>query len=182
MKKTFLLVAMVILAMSGCGSPSGSTTDLKSVYLTISPSSDRLETDVLTGNSCAAGTSGTYTTATLPIVITSTAYPNSTTKSSVTINSVTISYSKYGTSSTAPALPVQYDTGGTISAGGSKTFNVKVATDKLKLDLVNTYGFNLCSLDYWEYYATITFNGVEDIGGKSFSLSTVVKVAFADRN
>lgn len=182
MKKLLLLCALISLAMLGCGSPSGSTTDLKTVYLTISPSSDRLETDVLNGNSCTTGTSGTFTTETIPIMLTSTAYPNSTIKSPVTINSISISYSKYGSSLSVPTLPVQYDTGGIVDAGGSKTFNVKVAPDKLKSDLVTTYGFNLCSSDYWEYYATITFTGVEDIGDKSFTLSTVVKVAFADRN
>ena len=182
MKKILLLCVLLNLAMSGCGGSSGSTTELRTVYLTSTPSSDRLEADVLTGNSCSTGTGGTYTTETIPINVTSTSYTNSDKKSPVTINSIAISYSKYVPSSSVPALPTQYDSGVTINPDETKTFAVKVAPDKLKLDMVNLYGFNLCSSDYWEYFATITFNGVENYGGKSVSFSTVVKVAFADRN
>ena len=181
MKKLLFLCVVVSIGLFGCGGTSGSTTSLATVYLTASPTTDRLEADVLTGNSCTTG-GGTYITETIPIAVTSTAYPNATSKSPVTISDVKISYSKYDPLSAAPAIPVQYDTGLTINPGETKTFSVKVATDKLKLDLVNNYGFNLCSLDYWEYYATITFSGVENFTEKTVSFSTVVKVAFADRN
>ena len=180
--RNLIYISMALsIGLSGCGSSMGSTTDLTTVYLTATPSTDRLEADVLTGNSCSTG-GGTYTTQTIPIIVTSTAYANATTKSPVTINSIAISYSKYGASSTAYPLPTQYDTGATINPGDSKTFNVKVAPDKLMLDMVDTYGFSLCSLDYWEYYATVAFSGVENFTGKSVLFNTVVKVAFADRN
>ncbi|MDD2898461.1 MAG: hypothetical protein PHI31_07085 [Desulfuromonadaceae bacterium] len=181
MKRVSLLLAFVCLAILGCGSPTGSTIELQTVSLSVAPGSDRLEADVLIGNSCTTG-GGTYTTQTIPIVVTSTPYANASIKSPVTISKITISYSKYDPTSAAPVLPNQYDTGGTIYPGVPKTFDVKVAPDKLLLDLVNTYGLTLCSLDYWEYYVTITFDGVEDIGGKSVTFSTKVKVAFADRN
>ncbi|MEI7815990.1 MAG: hypothetical protein WCI45_02250 [Desulfuromonadales bacterium] len=181
MGKIFVLFVVLFLGLLGCGNSTGSSTDLNTVYLAVSPSSSRLEADVLTGNSCTNG-GGTYTTESIPITITSTAYSTALVKSPVTINNIKVSYSKYNTNSTAPTLLDQYDTGLTINPDEVKTFNVNVATDKLKLDLVQTYNFNLCSLDYWEYYATITFSGVEDYTKKSFSFSTIVKVAFADRN
>jgi hypothetical protein len=181
MKKYLLLLAIVCFPIVGCGSPSGSTTDLATVYLIASPLSDRLEADVVTGNSCTTG-GGTFATQTIPVSVTSTPYPNAINKSSVTINRIMISYAPYDLTSAAPLIPVQYDTGGTIFPGVARTFDVKVAPDKLLIDLVNIYGLNLCSLDYWEYYVTITFNGVEDFGGKPVTFSTTVKVAFADRN
>lgn len=181
MKKLFLLCLSLSFGWSGCGGSTGSTTDLTTVYLTATPTSSRLEADVLTDNSCTSG-GGTYTTETIPVTVTSTAYTNATVKSPVKINNITISYSKYGVGSAAPALPLQYDTGATINPGESKVFNVNVATDKLKLDLVQNYGFSLCSLDYWEYYVTITFSGIENFTDKPVSFSTDVKVAFADRN
>lgn len=179
--KKILLLAALCLGMSGCGGGSGSTETLETVYLNLSPVSDRLEADILDGNSCTTG-GGTFITQTIPIDVTSTAYSNAINKSPVTINSISISYRKYDPTSTAPVLPTQYDTGKTIAPNSTVTFDVKVAPDKLKFDLVDKFGFNLCSADYWEYYATITFNGVEDYTGKSFSKFTEVKVAFADRD
>lgn len=179
--KNLLLLAALCLGMAGCGGGSGSTESLSTVFLTVSPVSDRLEADVLDGNSCTTG-GGTFVTQTIPIAVTSTPYPNAINKSPVTIKSISISYRKYDPTSTAPALPTQYDTGKTIAPNTTVTFDVKVAPDKLKLDLVNKFGFILCSADYWEYYATITFSGVEDNTDKSVSFSTEVKVAFADRD
>lgn len=181
MKKLFFACVAISICFAGCGGSSGSTKELTTVYLTVTPNSDRLEADVLTGNSCSTG-GGLYLTESIPVTITSTAYTNATAKSPVTISGVQISYSKYDPKSAAPPLPLQNDTGATINPGESVIFTVKVAPDKLKLDLVNNYGFSLCSLDYWEYYATITFSGVENFTNKPVSLSTVVKVAFADRN
>ncbi len=181
MKKLLLICMSLSFGWLGCGGTSGTTTDLSTVYLTASPGSSRLEADVLTGNSCTTG-GGTYTTETIPIDITSTPYTTATVKSPVTINKITISYSKYDPNSAAPALPDQYDSGVTINPGTKQTINVNVAPDKLKLDLVDTHGFSLCSKDYWEYYVKITFSGVEDFTNKSVSISTQVKVAFADRN
>lgn len=175
---SLLLITVVIIA--GCGGSSGSTTDLNTAYLTVSPTSNRLEADVLTGNSCTTF-GGAFETESIPITVTSTPYANATVKSPITINSIMISYSKYDINSAAPALPIQYDTGFTINPGTSLPINVNVAPDKLKFDMVDSYGFNLCSADYWEYDVTITFIGVENFTGKSFSISTKVKVAFADR-
>lgn len=181
MRNLLLLAAFFCLGTSGCGGGSGSTESLATVFLTVSPVSDRLEADVLDGNSCTTG-GGTFITQTIPIAVKSTSYPNAINKFPVTIKSISISYKKYDPASTAPALPTQYDTGKTINPDTTVTFDVKVAPDKLKLDLVDKYGFILCSADYWEYYATITFNGSEDNTDKPFSFSTEVKVAFADRD
>lgn len=180
--RNLLLLAALCLGIAGCGGGSGSTETLETVYLTVSPVSDRLEADVLVGNSCTTGGGGTFTTQTIPIAVTSKSYANATRKSPVTINGITISYEKYSQASTVPVLPVQYDTGMTINPDSTVTFNVKVAPDQLSFNLVDKLGFNLCSADYWEYYASITFNGVEDYSGKSVSFSTKVKVAFADRD
>lgn len=178
MKKLLLLCVSLCLVVAGCG---GSSSGGKTVYLTVTPESDRLEADVVTDNSCTTG-GGTFKTESIPIKLTSTAYSNANTKSSVTIDKVEISYKKYDPSSLAPELPTQYDTGMTILAGSTVTSNVKVAADKMKLDLVMNNGFNLCSADYWQYYATITFSGKEDYTNTPLSISTVVMVAFADRN
>jgi hypothetical protein len=114
--------------------------------------------------------------------VTSTAYKNTTVASPVTIDSVTISYKPYNTAASTHPLPTQYDTGGTILPGTTKTFDVKVAPDSLKEIMVVNMGFQLCSADYWEYYADITFSGRENNPpNKSVSFTQTVKVAFADR-
>jgi hypothetical protein len=152
------------------------------VYLTATPLTSRLEADVLTANTCTAGISadGTFTTQTVSINITSTKYPNAIVGSPVTINSIVISYIPYNSAASNHPLPTLYDTGGTIAAGTTKTFTVNVAPDMLKINMVNNMGFQLCSMDYWEYYADITFNGVENNSNKSFRFTQTVKVAFAD--
>lgn len=180
MKKIMLLSMTLCCGLFGCGTP-GPSSELTTVYLTATPSSSRLEADVLTGNSCSAG-GGKYQTETIPIVVTSTAYANATDKYPVTINSIKISYSKADPTSAAPSLPIHYDSGLMINPGESKTFDVTVAPDNLKADMVNNYGFNLCSLDYWQYYATITISGFENYSNREVSIVTSVTVAFADRN
>lgn len=181
MKKLILLCAVINCAMFGCGGAGGSTTStLQTVYLTSSPNTDRLEADVRTGNSCTTG-GGSYLSESVGISVTSTAYPNTVTPSPITIQSISISYQGYNADAIAHPLPVQYDTGGTVLPG-TTVFNVKVAPDILKYDMVMNRGFSLCSADYWEYYAVITFSGIENFSNKSFTFSEKVKVAFADRN
>lgn len=182
MKRILLLGALLSCSMFGCGAGAGgSSSSLESVYLTSSPVTDRLEADILTGNSCTTG-GGSYATETVGITVSSTAYPNTITPSPVTIQQISISYSPYTDVAKTHPIPVQYDTGGTILPGSTTTFNVKVAPDNLKYYLVNTSGFQTCSADYWEYYAVITFSGIENFSKKSVSFTQTVKVAFADRN
>lgn len=181
MKKLLLLSLILCLAVSGCGGAGGSTTELNTVSLVTSPSSDRLEADMLNSNSCTAG-GGTFVTETIPVTVTSTAYPNAIKPSPVTIDSIKISYIGYNEAGISHPLPIQFDTGNTINPGEAKVFNVKIAPDSLKINMVNNMGFGICSLDYWEYYAVITFSGTENFTNKSVSFTEKVKVAFADRN
>lgn len=183
MSKTLLLILSLVMSCSmiGCGGGGGSTANLNTVSLSVSPASNRLEADVSTGNTCSAtgvSSGGTLSTDTISVDVTSTAYPNTLKPSPVTIQRIIISYAP--AISGVPAIPVYYDTGFVIPPNTTATAQVHV-TDKLKLDLLNSFGFQLCSSNYFEYNVTITFEGVEDFTNKSVSFSTQVKVAFADR-
>ena len=182
--KNMLWMLLIALTCSSCGNVSGSTTLLETVMVTSMAKLDSLETDILKGNTCTGTVSsgGTYITDTIPVDIISKSYDNATRKSLVTINSIKISYSKYNTSTSIPLLPDQFDSGVTVLPDTTVTLNVKVAPDSLKLYLVNTLNFNLCTVDYWEYYATITFDAVESYSNRKADIKPViVKVAFADR-
>jgi len=184
MKKMMSVSAVVLLIMSGCGGGGGSTSDLATVSLSVTAVLDRLEADMVTSNTCTSGSSsgGTFSTETIPIAVTSTKYNNVTNPSPVTIQQISISYQPYNTTAALHPLPAQYDTGKTVSPGSTVQFDVKVAPDSLKILMYdNGNGFQLCSLDYWEYYALITFSGEEDYTKKKVSFSQTVKVAFADR-
>lgn len=184
MRRLMCLCAVVLSIMSGCGGGGGSTSDLATVSLSVTAVSDRLEADMVTANTCTAGSSsgGTFSTETIPIAVTSTKYNNVTNPSPVTIQGISISYQPYNTAAALHPLPVQYDTGKVILPGVTEQFDVKVAPDSLKILMYdNGNGFQLCSLDYWEYYALITFSGEENYTKKKVSFSQTVKVAFADR-
>lgn len=183
MMKVFnvFLCCVALFSLSGCGGGGGSTTDLNTVSLSVRPTSNRLESDVSTGNVCSAtgvSSGGTLSTDTINVDVTSTAYPNALKPSPVTIQRIQISY--VPAISGVPVIPTYYDTGFVIPPNTTLSAQVHV-TDKLKLDLLNSFGFQLCSSNYYEYNVTITFEGVEDYTNKSVSFSTQVKVAFADR-
>lgn len=175
---TVILAGLMLLY--GCGSGSGSTTVLNTVSLSVQPQTNRLESDVLTGNKCTSSVSsgGTYSTDTISVDVVSTAAANALKPSPVTIQRVTLAFTP--AISSAPVIATYYDTGFVVPPNGTTTALVHI-TDKLKYDLVNSYGFQPCSADYFEYNVTMTFEGVEDYSNQSVSFSTQVKVAFADR-
>lgn len=181
-----LATCHAFLLLSSCGgSLGGGLGEFKTVTVSASAKTPRLEADVLTGNTCAAtvSTGGTYVTESVDVDIKSTVYPKLTGQAlSVSIDGVTISYMP--ANSATPALADQFITtlGTTVTPGGSATIPVPVAKDIVKLSLVNEKNLQLCSTAYYEYYVTITFDALEIGSGTRKKISTSLNVAFADRS
>jgi ribosomal protein L31 len=180
-----LATCHAFLLLSSCGgSLGGGVEEFKTVMVSATAKTSRLESDVLTGNTCGAtgSTGGTYATDNVDVDIKSTLYPKLTGQAlSVRIDRVTISYTPANTSS--PALPDQFLTlSDTVTPGGTLTLPVPVAKDILKLSLVNDKNLQLCSTAYYEYYVTITFDALEIGSSTSKRISTSLNVAFADRS
>jgi hypothetical protein len=172
------------MALSSCGgSPSNTVGEFKTVQVTAQADTIRLESDVLTGNTCSStvSTAGTFKTDDVNVTFTSTVYPNlGGTPLAVTIDSYVVHYAPANTSS--PVLPDQFGTmqGTVVDAGGSKSVSVAVVPDSLKASLVNSFGFQLCSTTTFQYFVTITFYGTE-LSGLQRSIPTSLNVEIADR-
>ncbi|MFZ3208941.1 MAG: hypothetical protein WA140_08905 [Geobacteraceae bacterium] len=189
-KKIFIFKALAtchaFLLLSSCGgSLGGGVEEFRTVTVSATAKTPRLESDVLTGNSCGetGSTGGTFVTDIVDVDIKSTIYPKFTGQAlSVSIDSVTISYAPY--SSGAPALSDQFiaTLGTAVAPGGTVSIPVPVAKDIVKLSLVNEKGLQLCSTAYYEYYVTISFDALEIGSGTRKRISTGLNVAFADRS
>lgn len=179
MNKLLLLCVALSCSMFGCGGgASGSTATLERMYLTWSPSVSRIESDIVTGNTCSPVTSGNIVTDKISLTVISTAYPNSIAPSNITIQSSSIIYKPINT--LASAHPLQNQPGATITLlPGTNTFDIAIAPRDLKVQMLNS-GFPTCTTDTWNYWAEITFSGVEDLSGRTFTQKVVVEVSFGD--
>ncbi len=188
-KSLFILLAIAYSALltscGGGGGAGGGAGELKTVYLVPSISISRLESDVNTGTDCSVSPPipGTYATDTVDVTISSNLYPNITSGKYVSVDSATITYTGANASGVAHPLPTDYlsITGATIAPGSNVSISVPVAKDILKYDLVNRYGLQLCSAQYYEYYVTITFDCLEIGTDKRTTVTARLNVAFADR-
>jgi ribosomal protein L31 len=189
-KKIIILKALVtcqaFLLLSSCGgSLGGGVEEFRTVTVSATAKTPRLESDVLKGNTCVGtdSTGGTFATDTVDVDIKSAIYPKFTGQAlSVRIDRVTISYAPANTSS--PALPDQFLTlSDTVTPGGTVTIPVPVAMEKVKISLVNEKGLQLCSTaSIYEYYVTITFDALEIGTGTRRRIPAELSVAFADRS
>lgn len=185
-KRLAIFSAFVALSACGGGDIAGGTTEFDTVMLSAQTATLRLESDVLTGNTCTDGNSadGLYSSDYVNVSVKSTIYPKFTgTASPVAIDSYTVEFMPVNTVS--PQLPSKtFSTmGTTVSAGGTVTIPVAVATEDMKYNtLVLQKNLLPCSGTIYEYYVKVTFNAVETFGGKRGSVSASLNVAFADRN
>ena len=181
--------SMVLLTSCGSDSPGGGTSEFKTISISASASTTRLESDLLTGNTCTNSVSsgGTFSTDSVDVNIVSTAYPGITTALPVAIDSYTIDFIPNASMSTGtpPALSRLSGSslGQSISAGGSLTIPVAIVPEALKVNLVNNGTIGLCSGTVYAYYALITFQGIEVGTGTRNSIGPIsLDVVFADRS
>lgn len=190
MFRSKLILSLLILTLpcmlSSCGSQSagGGTGEFTTVMMTAQPSTIRLESDVVTGNTCptSATSGGTFLTDNVDVDLTSTAYSNvNIAPLPVRVTSVNVTYTPKN--SVSPALPAQpYPLGVIVNSGAKATVPIAIAPEILKQKLVTDYNLQLCSSSLYEYYVTLTFTGVEIGGtGTSHQFTTNLDVAFADR-
>lgn len=182
----WLVLSSFLLSLASCGgSTGGGVAEFKTVTVAAQSGTTRLESDVLTGNSCTVdgSTGGEYATDNVSVTITSTIYPGfSGTASPVKIDSYTITFSPANSSS--PALPAINGSiiGTTIPAGGSLVLPIAVAPEILKYSLMNDKNLQACTATMFQYYVLITFNGLEVNTGTRVTFETSLNVAFADRS
>ena len=180
-----LLSSFLILSSCGGGSTTGGgVADFKTVTVAAHASTPRLESDVLKGNTCSAtgSTGGTFVTDNVDVTINSTTYPGfSGTTSSVEIDSYTVKFTP--ANAVSPPLADLHGSiiGSTVSADGSLSIPIAVAPDILKFSLINDKNLQPCSATMYEYFVTISFNGLELNTGKRSTFETSLNVAFADR-
>lgn len=172
-----------LLLLSSCGSDNagGGSGEFTTVIMSANTKTDRLEADVITGNVCPA-TNGTVKTETVDVDVISKLYPNVAIPAlPVRVYSYTVSYTPR--TPVSPAIPAQsFASGAVIDPGTKTTIPIPVATDDMKILLINQFGLQPCSLMTFDYHVTITFNGTEIGGsGSSQSFYTNMDVAFADR-
>lgn len=174
-----------LLLLSSCGSDSMGTgvAEFKTVMVAAQAGTPRLESDILTANSCGTtgSTGGAVETDNVDVTVTSTEYPNFTgTRSAVLIDKYTVSYTP--ANSVSPALPVQNGTTTIpVAAGGSVAIDVAVVPDSLKLSLLNNNNIQPCSITIFNYYVTVTFEGLELNTGERKSFIATLNLEIADR-
>ena len=178
--------ALVLLSSCGGGSDlGGGIGEFTTVAASATVATNRLESDVLTGNTCSATGSagGTFATDSVDVTVASKAlFPNAL---DLLITKITVHYepTKAGT----PRLPDHFiTTTQTIAPGGTVTIPVAVVPDNVKFALVSdpslTSNIAPCSADSFEYYVTITFEVSEPGGnGKARNVPASLNVAIADR-
>lgn len=187
-KRFGLLVCGVCAAamLTSCGDEElgGGVGEFTTVTASAVSSSSRLESDVLTGNTCgvAGSTGGNFTTDTVDVDFTSTEmFPNAL---NLVVSRITVQYTPVNPATT-PDLPDFFlTTSQVIAPGETATIPVTVMPDNYKYALVtrSTQNLNVCSADYFEYYVTILFTVSEPGGnGKSRDVPARLNVAIADR-
>lgn len=195
--KNGLLIAILTPLLGSCGGGGlgGGAGSFKTVYVTATSGTVRLESDVLTGNKCPADPTnpGTISTDNVDFTLNSTTYPSTSTTTTVTplpisIESYKIKFSPFRTyssaslSTTPPNLndidgPI---TGTIINPGNAVTVPIAVAPEGLKMYLMS-HGLVPCSAKVYEYYVTVSFSGIELGTNERRSITSSLNIAFADR-
>jgi hypothetical protein len=159
--------------LTSCGgSPGGGAADFSTVTVVATAGSagspvSRLESDVVTGNTCTAGVSsvGNVVTDFETFTITSTAFTGVTGRP-VALDSYTIHFIPNNAASTSPPpiLPDLPSTslGAIVQPGSSLTLSIAVVPNAMKVNLLNQFAFPLCSSTVWVYYAVVNFTAIEN--------------------
>lgn len=181
--------AMVLLTSCGSDSPGGGTSEFKTVSISASASTTRLESDLVTDNTCTSNVSsgGKFSTDSVEVKVSSTLYPGVSSSLPVAIDSYTIDFIPNPSMSTGtpPALSRLSGSsiGQSVSAGGSLTIPLAVVTEAMKSNMVNNGTMGLCSATAYAYYAMITFQGIEVGTGTRNNIGPIsLDVVIADRS
>lgn len=183
----FFLCALAVGAvLSSCGGGDlgagiGEFTTVKAKAVS---ATDRLESDVLTANTCSTSGSagGTFSTDNVDVTVTSTAL--FTNALDLNVSQITIQYIPVNAATTPPLPDYFIPTSRTIGPNSSQVFSIPVMPDSYKLNLVDrtTQNLNLCSTDIFEYYVRVVFQISEPGGnGTTRDVTTTLRVAVADR-
>jgi hypothetical protein len=182
---SLLLLAGSLLLLTSCGDNSlgGGVGEFNTVTVTAVPATVRLESDVVTGNTCSdiGSTGGTFKTDTVKVTIKSTAYQGILNPMVIALDKYTVKFTPVGANTPALDSITGSMIGNQVSATSPLTIDIPVATDGLKVKLVNEKGLTLCSTKIYEYFATITFDALELGTGQRKSIETSLNIAFADR-
>ncbi|HBA89985.1 MAG TPA: hypothetical protein DCZ75_18915 [Geobacter sp.] len=173
--------------LSSCGDENlgAGVGEFTTVTASAVASTTRLESDVLTDNTCSAGvsTGGTFSTDTVDIDFTSTSlFPNAL---NLVVSRITIQYTPVNPATTPPLPDYFISTSQVVAPGSTVTIPVVVVPDNYKFALVSrsTQNLNVCSADYFEYYVNVLFTVSEPGGnGKSRDVPAKLNVAIADRS
>lgn len=183
----FLSGVCALLALSSCGEGElgGGTGEFTTVNASAVSSTNRLESDVLTGNTCSTtgSTGGTFSTDSVDFDFTSTAL-FSTGALNLVVSKITVQYTPVNAATTPPLPDYFITTNQIVTPDSTVTIPVSVVPDSYKLALVSrtTQNLQTCSADYFEYYVTVIFE-VSELGGngKVRNVPANLNVAIADR-
>ena len=177
----------MVAALTSCGEEElgGGIGEFTTVKASASSSTGRLESDLVTGNTCAGGasTGGALETDYVDVNFSSTAM-FATGALDLVVSKITVHYTPANASS--PALPDYVNlTTQTIPPGSSVPIPVAVVPEFYKRDLIlrTTQNLAACSGDIFEYSVRVTFEASEPGGnGKIKNITADMQLAIADRN
>jgi hypothetical protein len=186
----FLCAFCAIALLSSCGGSQlgGGIGEFTTVKASAVSETNRLESDVVTGDVCSAGvetTPGTFVTDSVTVDFTSTGLFATGTLPLV-ISKITVHYAPVNPA-LAPALPDFFIAmNQTVLPGTTVKIPVPVVPEVTKFDLVagTDLSMNLlpCSASLFEYYVTISFEVSEPGGNGSVKeIPAKLNVAIADR-
>jgi len=183
----FFCGVCVIATLTSCGSEEnlgGGIGEFTTVSASAVADTNRLESDLLTGNTCsdAGSADGTLSTDIINVAVTSKAlFPSG--NLDLLISKITVQYQP--ANALTPPLPDYFiSTRQTIAPGQTVSVPVAVLTDNYKFALATrpTQSLQPCSMDMFEYYVRIVFEVSEPGGnGKTRNVTADLTLAVADR-
>jgi len=185
--RRFFCGVCVIAALTSCGEEDlgGGIGEFTTVTASAVSQTNRLESDLITGNTCTGGVTsgGAFETDTVDVDFSSTAlFPSG--NLNLLISKITVQYTPVNPTTT-PALPDFFiTTSQTVTPGSTAAVPVAVVPDNFKFALAtrSTQNLQACSADYFEYYVNIIFEVSEPGGnGKTSNVTASLNVAVADR-
>jgi hypothetical protein len=179
-----LLLGTLALGLNSCGGGGGGGIGSISSDSggTFKAATILIDSDVAVWTGTPCGATSTYTVLPDDDTVTFTAFSapagsTGNTPEQVVIDNVTIAFTPATVGS--PALQTQYQAiGQQVALGGSVTFPVRVASQKLKSDPpLNSL---VCTPTIYGYRATMLFNCHYLVSGNTFQGSTQINITFAD--
>lgn len=188
--RSFICGICTIATLSSCGGDNlgGGIGEFTTVNASALASTNRLESDLVEGNSCSGtATPGVFATDLVPVSFTSTGQ-FATGNLNLLISGITVRYTPVPSLSTAPPpalpdFPVNYSR--QVAPNSTVSIDVPVIPESYKSALTTraTQNLSACGPDLFEYYVQVIFK-VSEVGGKGDVRDVIanLSVAIADRN